>query len=78
MAPIVDGLEEQYGDQVAVKRINADVGDGPAVMKEYRIPGHPTLLVFDQAGREVHRLLGPQPAEQIEEFLQQTLTGSTS
>jgi thioredoxin-like negative regulator of GroEL len=78
VAPIVDGLEEQYGDQVAVKRINADLGQGPAVMKEYRILGHPTLLVFDQTGREVDRLLGPQPADQVEELLQQTLTGSSS
>lgn len=74
----MDGLEEQYGDQVAIKRINADVGRGPAIMKEYRILGHPTLLIFDQAGREVERLLGPRPVEQVEQLLQQTLTGSSS
>jgi len=78
VAPIVDGLEEQYGDRVAIKRINADVGDGPAVMKEYGILGHPVLLVFDRSGREVERLLGPQPAEAVEELLHQTLTGSSS
>jgi hypothetical protein len=73
VAPIVDGLEQQFGEQLAVKRINADIGDGPSIMRDYRILGHPTLLIFDRAGQEVHRLVGPQPAETIEDILQQTL-----
>ena len=35
MKPIVDGLESQYGDQVVFRRINANEGDGPAVMDAY-------------------------------------------
>jgi thioredoxin-like negative regulator of GroEL len=66
----VDGLEEQYGDRVTIKRINAQVGDGPAIVQEYRILGHPTLLVFDQNGDEVQCWLGPQPAKVVEELLQ--------
>lgn len=69
----MDGLEEQYGGQLTVKRINAGVGDGPTIMKAYRILGHPTLLIFDRSGREVERLLGPQPVELIEQTLQQIL-----
>jgi thioredoxin-like negative regulator of GroEL len=61
MTPIVNGLEQTYQDRIVVKRVNADVGSGPAMMSRYRIPGHPTLLVFDQNGQETRRFVGPQP-----------------
>ena len=73
MAPIVDGLEEQYGEQISVKRINADVGDGPEIVRAYRIPGHPTTIIFNSQGQEVQRLLGTQPAEVVQEVLQKVL-----
>ena len=69
MTPIVDGIEQKYGAQIAIKRVNADVGDGPAIIRSYRIQGHPTTLVFDKSGQEVQRLFGPQPAEAVEAVL---------
>ncbi len=73
MAPIVDRIEDVYSKQIVVKRINANEGDGPAIMQEYHIPGHPTTLIFNQHEQEVQRLIGPQPAEVIEETLQEIL-----
>lgn len=73
MVPIVDGLEEEYGQQIVIKRINADVGDGPEIVRAYRIPGHPTTLIFDSQGQEVQRLLGPQSTEVVREALQNVL-----
>lgn len=73
MAPIVDGIEEQYGEQIVFKRINADVDDGPAIVRAYRIPGHPTTLIFDKEGNEVQRWLGPQPIDVVEQIVQQIL-----
>jgi thioredoxin-like negative regulator of GroEL len=73
MAPIVDGLGQQYRGQVAVQRVNATAGDGPTLMRRYRILGHPTLLIFDRQGQEVKRLMGPQPVEVVEEILQEIL-----
>jgi len=69
MAPIVDGLEERYDNQIVVKRINANEGDGPGIMQAYRIPGHPTTLIFDRNGNEVQRFIGPQPTEAVEDIL---------
>jgi len=63
MTPIVDGLEKDYGDQVAFKRINADKGDGPRIIREYRILGHPTVLLVAKDGKELQRFIGPQSAE---------------
>lgn len=73
MALIVDGIEEQYGEQIVVKRVNADVGDGPKIVKTYRIPGHPATLIFDEEGSEVQRLFGPQSTEVVEKALKKVL-----
>jgi thioredoxin-like negative regulator of GroEL len=73
MRPIVDGLEEAYRGQLVVKRINANEGAGPALMQAYRIPGHPTILIFNREGEEIRRIIGPQPAEAIETVLQEIL-----
>ncbi len=73
MKPIVDGLEQKYGEQIAVRRINANEGDGPAIMRDYKIPGHPVILIFDRQGQEIKRFIGPQPVEMIEEVLLETL-----
>lgn len=76
MTPIVDGLEEQYQGRVAFRRIDANRGDGPAIIRQHNILGHPTILIVDQAGKEINRLLGPQSAEDIEVILQQILISS--
>lgn len=74
MAPIVDGIEQQYDQQIVIKRINAETGDGPKIVRQHRIPGHPTTLFFNSEGQEVQRLPGPQSAEIVEEALQKVLT----
>lgn len=75
MKPIVDGLEQKYDGQITIKRINADLGDGPKIMQSYRIQGHPTTLIFDRQGQEVQRFFGPQPAGTVEAVLDQTIAG---
>lgn len=69
MTPIVDGLEQIYSEQLIFKRINAVEGDGPAIMRDYRLPGHPTTLIFDSQGQEVQRFIGPQPVEVVEDAI---------
>jgi thiol:disulfide interchange protein len=56
-----------------VKRVNANTGDGPTIMRDYRLLGHPTVLIFDEQGQEVERLVGPQSREALENALQQHL-----
>ena len=73
MTPIVDGLESEYGDQVAFKRINAVEREGPVIMRGYRIQGHPTTLIFDSQGQETQRIIGPQPQETVASVLRQVI-----
>lgn len=69
----MDGLEEQYQDQIAFQHIDANTGEGPAIVRTYQIAGHPTILLYDNEGQEVNRLLGPQTVEALEQALQQIL-----
>ncbi|MCG3212131.1 MAG: hypothetical protein FOGNACKC_05778 [Anaerolineae bacterium] len=73
MTPIVDGIEQTYQDRIVLKRVNAELGSGPATMRQYHIPGHPTLLVFDQNGQETSRFVGPQLAEVVSSELDKLL-----
>lgn len=73
MTPIVDGLEQQLSDQIAVKRVNAEIDDGPAIMDAYQIPGHPVIMIIDPTGNETSRLIGPQSQGTLVEELQQIL-----
>ena len=74
MTPIVDGLAEKYQAEVVTKRINANEGEGPGIMRAYEVRWHPTVLIFDRQGQEVQRFTGPQSAEASEEVLQATLS----
>ncbi len=76
MSPIVDGIEQKYRDKIAVKRVNANVGDGPEIMRAYRIQGHPTTLIFNNQGQEVQRFFGAQPSETVEEVLEKIIAGN--
>jgi len=76
MTPIVDGLEAAYQGRVTFQRIDADRGAGPTIIREYHILGHPTILIINQEGKEVNRLVGPQSAEDLDEILQQVLASS--
>jgi hypothetical protein len=45
MRPIVDGLQEQYGDQVSFVYLNAqDGGQGEKAFSFYGLRGHPSLV----------------------------------
>jgi thiol:disulfide interchange protein len=60
-----------------VKRINADIDDGPTIMRDYRILGHPTLLFFNKEGQELERLVGPQAEAVVEDSLHIILTNTS-
>ena len=76
MAPIVDGIEQKYAGQLAVKRVNAVEANGPEIMEAYNIPGHPVTLLFNQAGTEVRRFVGPDTVKNIELAIEDTLKNS--
>ena len=59
MQPIVDGLQEEYGDQVSFISFNVkDNGDGATFFQSLSLPGHPSIVIFTPDGEEVYRRFG--------------------
>jgi len=73
MTPIVDGLERTYQGRVVFRWIDANGEDGPAIVRDYNILGHPAILILDQTGAEISRFFGPQSAADLEALLQQII-----
>lgn len=75
MLPIVNGLQEQYGKQIAFVLLNAqDQGEGEAAFKALQINGHPASLIFESGGKEVFRKLGSMPETDLVEAINAVLT----
>lgn len=58
MKPVVNGLEEVYGDRIAFQRYNIASPEGEAWASQYALRGHPAFLLIDDQGEESWRYVG--------------------
>jgi len=70
MEPSIQQIEQKYGDQVDVWKINAD--QHPDVLRSLKVMGIPTVIGFSH-GREVIRKTGVQSLESLEILFDATL-----
>lgn len=76
MMPIVDGLNERYGSEVAVIKLNAlDRAAGEQAFGLSGLPGHPSYLLLLPGGEEQWRGVGLQTAADLENILLGVLEG---
>ena len=73
MTPIVDGLEQTYGKEFKIVRIDIDTEQGKKLAREHNFIGQPTFIFFDDSGEEVRRLMGPQAAETVQQEIERIL-----
>ena len=73
MEPVVDGLEEKYGDDFPIVRVDIDTSDGKRMAREYGFIGQPTFILFNSSGEEARRLMGPQFREVLEQEIERIL-----
>lgn len=66
MGPILDDIAAKYAGRVKVVKVNSD--ESPNLSMRYGIQGIPTLILF-RDGKEVDRLVGAAPRENILRFL---------
>ena len=73
MAPVVDGLEEKYGDGVEFRRIDANSTIGKAAYQVYTLRGHPGFVLLSPDGTVLWSGIGEQPVEVLEEPIRRAL-----
>ena len=71
ITPIVEELAGKYQGKVKFGKVNVD--DHPGVAAQYRIMNIPTLLLF-KGGKEVDRIVGAQPKEELARRIDRLLT----
>lgn len=73
MKPIVDRLEETYGDEFNIVRIDVTRFKGEELLREYGLVGQPNYLFFDSSNEETRRIAGPQSFEVMAQEIERTL-----
>jgi thioredoxin-like negative regulator of GroEL len=71
MMPIVDGLEEEFGGEIDIVRLDATDGDNAALQEQYGLRGHPSFVVLDESGAVVERYFGPQDEQTLRAALEE-------
>jgi len=71
IAPLVEELAETYRGKVKFGKLNVD--DHPQLAAQYRVMNIPTLLLF-KGGREIDRLVGVQPKQELIRRLDTAIT----
>ena len=66
---MVDRLEQDFGGELAVIRVDAGASAAAPVVRSLRVRGHPTLVLLDVSGKEVARFLGPPSQDQVREAI---------
>lgn len=73
MQPVVDGLEDEYYDQIEFQRLDANSLNGKAAFQAYGLRGHPSFVVIDPAGAVLWLSLGEQSKDAVSQALQDIL-----
>jgi thioredoxin 2 len=68
LAPTIDQMASQFAGRVLVAKLNID--ENPRTAARFNVSSIPTLLILQQ-GREIDRIVGLAPAEEIARRLQQ-------
>ena len=66
IAPVLDQLAEEVGDNAVIAKLNVD--ENPISAIKYQIRGIPTLKLFVN-GKEAATLVGFQPLSTLKEYL---------
>ncbi|WP_110668577.1 thioredoxin [Salinicola halophilus] len=68
MAPVVDEVASEKGDDIKVVSVNVD--DAPEIASEHGVRGVPTVMLF-KSGAKVASLVGAQSKSQLTQFIEQ-------
>jgi thioredoxin 1 len=70
IAPVLEELDSELGDQVKIVKL--DVDDNQETAGQFGVMSIPTLIVFKD-GQQVDKVLGFQPKEALENLVKKHL-----
>lgn len=70
LAPVLDGLAEEYQNKIKVVKVNVD--ESPNAPQQYKVRGIPTMIFFKN-GQMVDQLVGNQPREAIKGVIEKVV-----
>ena len=73
MKPIVDRLEETYGDEFNIVHIDVTKPSGEKLAREVGIVGQPNYVFFDSDNQETRRIAGAQAFDVMAQEIERTL-----
>jgi len=71
IAPIIEELAEEFGDQIKVGKLNTD--ENPNIAMRYGIRAIPTIILFKN-GEVVDTRIGVQPKEALKQMILEHLS----
>jgi thioredoxin-related protein len=69
MKPVVDGLEQELGDQLQFVRLNIQDKVGMELAPVYGFQYTPTFIFFDEQGNELWRTVGELNPQKVRDSL---------
>jgi len=73
MTPIVNGLEGEFEEQIAVIQLDAARKANAELQSQYDLRGHPSFAVLDSDGRVAQRFFGPQTETTLRQAILTTI-----
>lgn len=70
LAPVVEAVAEEFGDELLVGKLNID--ENMKIAENYRVMNIPTLIFF-RGGKEVNRAVGGMQKGELREFIRANL-----
>ena len=71
MQPIVDGLEQDYGNKLAFDKLDANAEPGRTLLREYSLRGHPSYVIVDPDGKRLWSASGVLTEERLRDAIEQ-------
>jgi thioredoxin-related protein len=72
MSPVVNGLAQEYGDQMFFQQLNVQE-EGAELFKQYRLRGHPAYVILDRRGKVAWQMAGQMSRQDLETALRRVL-----
>lgn len=66
---MLDKMLEDYQQEVVVNRQNIDIDMDPDTAMDYKVRGVPTMVLVDDKGTEIRRMVGIVNSQKLAEFL---------